>query len=95
MAKLAIRWTKIALADLENVSDFLISEDKPSTAKLVIQKILNGIEQTRVFPESGRKGRVDSTRELVIPGTPFIVVYRPNKGAIEVLTILHQARKWQ
>lgn len=44
-------------------------------------------------PEIGRLGRVSGTRELVVAGTPYIFVYRV-KATIEILTILHTARKW-
>ncbi len=41
----------------------------------------------------GRKGRVAETRELVTPGTPYIVVYRITVR-VEVLAIVHAARAW-
>lgn len=94
MAKLALRWTKIALADIESAFEFIVNEDRPETAKVVVARVLSGIEQIRTFPESGRKGRVEGTRELVVMTTPFIIIYRQKKGAIEVLSILHHARKW-
>lgn len=95
MAKLALRWTKIALSDLESAFDFLINEDKPQTATKILQRILKGVEQTRSFPDSGRTGRVKGTRELVVATTPFIIVYREKNESIEVLTILHHAKKWK
>ena len=41
---------------------------------------------------SGRAGRVEGTREWVLAGTPYIVVYRMSSGAIEVLRVLHGAQ---
>jgi toxin ParE1/3/4 len=46
------------------------------------------------FPESGRPGRVPGTRELVVTGTPFIVVYRIEPAALVVLRVLHRAQRW-
>ena len=94
MAKLALRWTKIALADIESAFEFITNEDRPETARQIVAKVLAGIEQVRTFPESGRKGRVEGTRELVVVTTPFIIIYRQKNAAIEVLSILHHARKW-
>ncbi len=94
MAKLALRWTKVALGDIEQAFEFIVADARPEAAKNVIAKILSGIEQVRVFPELGRAGRVVGTRELVISTSPFFVVYREKKGAIEILAILHQSRKW-
>jgi toxin ParE1/3/4 len=45
-------------------------------------------------PRMGREGRVVGTRELVIGGSPFIVVYRVKKTSIEILRLLHGARQW-
>ena len=44
----------------------------------------------------GREGRVreKDTRELVIAGTPFVVVYRLHRSRVEVLAVFHAARKW-
>ncbi len=94
MAKLSLKWTKTAARHLQAVSDYLVNQDRPETARNIILKILNGIEQIRSFPESGRKGRVDGTFELVIPGTPFNVIYCHRKGAIIIISILHQAKAW-
>lgn len=94
MAKLGVRWTKIAFADLEKAFEFIESDEKAEAAKEVVLKILSGVEQVRTFPESGRSGRVEGTRELVVSKTPFIIIFRLKSGAIEILSILHHARKW-
>jgi plasmid stabilization system protein ParE len=41
----------------------------------------------------GRVGRDETTRELVVIGTPYIAVYRLRER-IEIITIFHAARKW-
>lgn len=71
-----IRWTKIALSDLENVFEYIASEDRPETARTVVKKIIAGIDNISKVPDIGHKGRVPKTKELVIPGTSFTVVYR-------------------
>ncbi len=47
-------------------------------------------------PEAGRRGRLDGTRELVIPRTAFLLIYRIDKKAqkVEILRLLHGAQKW-
>jgi len=37
---------------------------------------------------------VAGTRELVIPGTPFLVAYRVSSGYVDVVAILHGAWQW-
>jgi len=43
---------------------------------------------------SERVGRIDGTREAVVPRTPFIVVYRVSEKTVDILGIWHAAREW-
>jgi toxin ParE1/3/4 len=45
-------------------------------------------------PAFGRPGRVDGTRELVVVGTPYVVVYRIEASAVVILRVLHGAQRW-
>ena len=45
-------------------------------------------------PAMARPGRVAGTRELVVVGTPYIVVYRIEVSAVVVLRVLHGAQRW-
>jgi len=54
-------------------------------------------EQTEMlirFPECGRQGRIEGTRELVISRTPYIVSYRVLDNAVRILRVLHGAQLW-
>lgn len=88
-----IRWTSIAARDLESVHEY-VSEDSPTRADALVDRILSGVEVLERYPQIGRVGRVEGTRELVIGGTPFVVVYRVRHEQIEILSVLHAARKW-
>ncbi len=90
---IAVRFTEIALHDLESTFEF-ISLDNPNAAKQTIAQILEGLEQLKKFPESGRTGRRSGTRELVISNLPYIIVYRVKENTLEILTTLHTSRKW-
>lgn len=90
---LKVRWTEIALNDLNSTFEF-ISVENPEAAGRVISQILDALEQLKLFPDSGRQGRVPTTRELVIAGTPYIIVYRQKDQFLELIAILHSARKW-
>jgi toxin ParE1/3/4 len=46
------------------------------------------------FPNSGRPGRVAGTRELVVPGAPYILPYRIDGDAVRILRVIHAARLW-
>lgn len=45
-------------------------------------------------PAMGRPGRVPGTRELVVVGTPYVVVYCLEAAAVVILRILHTAQRW-
>ncbi|MBE9558019.1 MAG: type II toxin-antitoxin system RelE/ParE family toxin [Proteobacteria bacterium] len=88
-----IAWTVRAGSDLRLVRA-RIAQDNPDAAKATAARILDAVERLTDFPASGRQGRVPNTRELVIDGTPFVLPYRVKGEVIEILGIIHGARKW-
>jgi toxin ParE1/3/4 len=46
------------------------------------------------FPESGRLGRAEGTRELVIQRTPYIAAYRIAGNTVRILRVLYGAQQW-
>ena len=88
-----LRWTRLALAHLESADEY-IAQDNPDAADEMGERILSAVDLLRHQPQMGRKGRVAGTRELVIVGTPFVVAYRGRRDQIEVLAVLHAARRW-
>jgi toxin ParE1/3/4 len=56
--------------------------------------ILRASEGLRVFPERGRPGRIEGTRELLIPRSRFVVPYRIVGCEVQILAILHGGRAW-
>jgi toxin ParE1/3/4 len=86
-----LRWTPVAIRDLESLRDF-IALDKPAAAGDMVDVIPEAVESLRRYPELGRRGRAPGTRELVVK--PFIVAYRVANDAIELLAIIHSARRW-
>jgi plasmid stabilization system protein ParE len=53
-----------------------IREDDPSAALRTVTTIYDSAAALNTFPNRGRKGRVEGTRELPLPPLPFIIVYR-------------------
>jgi toxin ParE1/3/4 len=92
-----LKWTDLADADLEKIEVYIAEDSSPLVAIDVVMKIIDSVHL--VLPEhpcAGRQGRVKNTRELVVEGLPFIVVYREHLGLhrIEVLRVLHDAQQW-
>jgi addiction module RelE/StbE family toxin len=63
-------------------------------AARVIERIVEATHRLQQFPNSGRTGQVPGTRELVVAGLPYIVAYKIRPTAIDVVRVLHGARKW-
>ena len=90
---MTLRWTRLAASHLESAFDYL-AQDSADAAATVVERILSAIEVLERHPQMGRAGRVPRTRELVITGTPFVVAYRVRRDRVEILAVLHGARRW-
>jgi plasmid stabilization system protein ParE len=71
-----------------------ISKEDPSAAGEVGARILAAVSSISDHPAIGRPGRVSGTRELIIPDMPYLVPYRVRSGDVEILRVLHAARRW-
>lgn len=92
-----LKWSEPATDDLEDVETFIARSNSPVVAIDVVLKIIDTTEAVLlVHPEAGRSGRARGTRELVIDGVPYVVVYHLNKAKrwIEILRVLHDAQDW-
>lgn len=78
--------------DLDKIVDH-IAKDNPSAALDMWDEIERQVERLRDFPRSGRTGRIPETRELVVSGTPFIVIYMVGDN-VDLIRVLHGAQKW-
>lgn len=88
-----LRYTRLALSDLSEVEAF-IGLQNPAAAASVMRRLATAIDRLRLFPESGRRGRVGGTRELVVPDTPFVIAYRVTAETIAILAVVHASRRW-
>ncbi|MBI1986597.1 MAG: type II toxin-antitoxin system RelE/ParE family toxin [Rhodospirillales bacterium] len=90
---MTIVWSKTAVDDLKSLRAY-IRQHNPRAAAGMARTILARVENLADFPAQGRPGRVPHTRELVIPDTPFLVVYTVAGTTIQIIAVLHAARKW-
>ena len=88
-----LEWSAYALADRIAIFDY-IEADSPQAAVAVDERIREQIEVLARFPQSGRKGRIEGTRELVISRSPYIVAYRIKGNTVRILRVLHGSRRW-
>ena len=88
-----VRWLIKAVNDLEDLHEY-IAVDNPIAASEQVEIILKAVTRLNDNAYIGRSGRVNGTRELVIPKTPYIAAYRTRDDVVEILRVLHGARKW-
>ena len=83
----------MALSDLDELMDY-IAKDSPEAATIVAEKIWETTRMLSDHPSMGKPGRVPGTREMVSTGTSYIVLYRVVANEVQILRVLHGARKW-
>lgn len=88
-----VRVTAPAADDLRAIRAY-IARDNAAAAGSVVRRVRASIARLRRYPELGRLGRVDGTRELVVAGLPYLVVYRLSGENVEVVRVLHHAQEW-
>lgn len=89
-----VRFSPTAESDLDGIHNY-IAEHNPAAALRIIDTLILAADQLGAFPFLGRPGRIDGTRELTVPRTPYILIYTlPDAYHVDVETIVHTRRQW-
>lgn len=88
-----LEWHRLARADRGRIFDYIEAES-PRAAIGIDERFDSVVARLRDYPESGRPGRVEGTRELVVSGTPYIIPYRIDGTRVRLLRIIHGAQQW-
>ena len=83
-----IEITHAAQGDLSAAFRFL-AERSPNAGRRVRSAIRRAILGLAQFPNRGRHGVVPDTRELLVPGAPYVLVYVVGEDALTVLRVRH------
>lgn len=86
-------WTPRSQQNLRAAARYLM-QFNPSAALAMVRAVRAAPSRLARHPASGRPGRVEGTRELIVTGTPYILPYRISGGTIEILAVLHSSRQW-
>ncbi len=73
-----LRWTSAAADDLENIANYLF-EKTPENAARLIRELYDAPSTLKSFPNRGRAGKKEGTRELV---------------TVHIVRILHSSQDW-
>lgn len=88
-----VAWTRNALAHLDQIQDHVALES-PAAAYRLVNDVIDRTEALLLGnPNAGKRGRVAGTREFVLAGTSYIIVYRLRHD-VEIVAVVHAARDW-
>jgi toxin ParE1/3/4 len=85
-------WTRDAIADRRAIYDY-IETGNPRAALDMDGHFERKAEQLVAHPMIGRTGRVQGTRELVMPPN-YLLIYDVGKETVRLLRVLHSAQQW-
>ena len=85
-----VEWTRAAQTDLIEIFDYLLQEN-PGAAVDVLDKIEHSAAHLANHPGMGRPGRVEHTRELIIPGLPWILPYLTGPTTVTIVRVIHSS----
>ena len=88
------RFTPEALEDIERIHASLARRQTPGRANKVASLLRVAINRLPAFPLMGRPGRLEGTRELVVPRLPYVVIYLVRGNELIIQRVLHQAQQW-
>ena len=89
-----VTWTRPAVADVLQIRDYVVA-DSPRYARIVAERLFASVERLMRYPLSGRvvpELNDPSLREVV--DAPYRIVYRVGVEALEILTVVHAARRF-
>jgi toxin ParE1/3/4 len=86
-----ITWAPEARRQVSEIWHYIALDDTQAADRMVI-RLAAAVERLMHFPHLGKPGRQGS-RELVVAGTPFIVIYRTHKEEIRIITVVHGAQR--
>ena len=90
---MTVVWSPRAIQHLAALRAY-IARDNPAAAAGVALALLAAVDRVAEFPNVGRPGRLAGTRELVVPGTPYVIPYRVGPERLEIIAVFHQRQQW-
>jgi len=88
-----LRWSTAAENDLEEIDECLYEKSLQNAAEF-IRKNYEAPSSLQNYPNLGRPGKKEGTRELVIGPLAYTVVYKITGDALNLLRILHGDQDW-
>ncbi len=81
-----LRYSAKARAQIESIYDFLV-ERNPSAARRIAAEIRASARSLIDVPHMGRTGEVSGTREWIVRGSPYLIVYEVVSQSEEIWAV--------
>lgn len=88
---LEVVWSPLAQRRLQEIHAY-VAKDKPEAAARLATRIVSLVETLKEHPHLGRAGSEPDVRELVVGGTPYLVLYQVRAKRVTITTIWHGAQ---
>ncbi|MBV9889153.1 MAG: type II toxin-antitoxin system RelE/ParE family toxin [Acidobacteria bacterium] len=87
-----IVWSERALRRL-NAIRLYVAQDKPIAAEGLAIDIVRSAESLKTHPNLGHRASNPKLRELLVAGTPYVIIYRVLRRSVLIATIWHAAQR--
>ena len=89
-----VKFLRKALKDLDDSVDYVQKNVGEEDATKLASKLFNAVDRIAENPaNSGRPGRIDGTREMLVSGTKYLIPFRYDDESVEILRVFHTSRK--
>ena len=90
---MTVVWSPRAIGHLAALRDY-IARENPGAAARTATTLLAAVDRLAELPNLGRAGRMAGTRELVVPGTKYVIPYRVRGERLEIIAVFHGSQRW-
>ena len=90
---MTVVWSPRAVGHLAGLRAY-IARENPGAAARTATTLLAVVDRLAELPNLGRPGRVSGTRELVVPGTRYVIPYRVRSERLEIIAVFHGRQRW-
>ena len=88
-----VSWRRRALSDAVGAYAYL-EVDSATAAAALRTALRDTADSLSTFPSRGRLGRMPGTRELLVGGTLYILIFEVRPQGVRILRVLHSSRRY-
>lgn len=89
------RWTEPAFLQWQQSFEY-IETRSPDAAWRIAARVVDAVQMLVAHPYAGHAGLVTGTREFVVPGSPFVIIYELDlrTETLIILAVFDGRRQW-